>query len=66
MDKTEFVTYLIQHAEDYPGVGDITTESAAQIISMLDKRDSLPAITPDELTSLWNTLVHDPAVMDID
>lgn len=66
MNQTEFVTYLIQHSEDYPDVGEITTESAAQIISMLDRREALPAITPDELTSLWNTLVHDPAVMDID
>ena len=66
MNQTEFVTYLIQHAEDYPDVGEITTESAAQILSMLDQREALPQITPDELVSLWNTLIHDPAVMDID
>ena len=66
MNKTELVTHLIQHAETFPDVGEITLTDAERIISMLDPSNDLPDITPEDFLVAWNTLVHDPEVMDID
>ena len=66
MNKTELVTHLIQHAETFPDVDEITLADADRIISLLDPSEDLPDITPDELQTAWNAFVHDPAVMDID
>ena len=66
MNKTELVTHLIQHSETFPDVDEIALADAERILSMLDPSEDLPDITPDELQTAWNTLVHDPAVMDID
>ena len=66
MNKTELVTHLIQHAETFPDVGEITLTDAERILSMLDPSNDLPDIAPDELQTAWNALVHDPEVMDID
>ena len=66
MNKTELITHLIQHAETFPDVEEITLSDAERILSMLDPSEDLPDITPEELMTAWNTLVHDPTVMDID
>ena len=66
MNNTEFVTHLIQHAETFPDVDEIALVDAEKIVSMLDRSEALPDITPEELMTCWNTLIHDPAVMDID
>lgn len=65
MDKTTFVTYLIQHDEDFPALAEITVEKAAQMIEAFDPdEDFIPKdITPDFLTAEWNRLIHDPEVM---
>ena len=66
MTKTEFVTFEIQHHEDFPEVGEIDLNSAATFLSFLDKNNkSIPDIPPEEFMNLWNQLVHDPEVMDI-
>lgn len=67
MDKKAFVTYIIQHTEDYPNTDEITLESARQIIDNLDRNEPfIPDITPEDLRDLWNELVHDPEVMTME
>lgn len=66
MTKEEFVTHLIQHSEDFPDVGEITEDDAQTIIDYVARSAAIPEITASEFTSLWNRLIHDPAVMDIE
>ena len=66
MTKEQFVTHLIQHAETFPDVGEITEQDAQAVLDNIALAPALPEITAAELTDLWNRLIHDPAVMDID
>ena len=66
MNKTEFVTYCIQHSEYFPDVDEIDLETAETILVNLDPSEDLPSITPEEFVTAWNTLIHDPSVMDIE
>ena len=66
MTKEEFVTHLIQHSEDFPDVAELSVPAASAIIGNLVPDKSIPMLTPIELVQLWNRLIHDPAVMDIE
>ena len=66
MTKPEFVSYIIQHHEDFPAVGEIDLAAAETVLGNLDSKAGLPDMTPEEFMETWNTLVHDPAVMDIE
>lgn len=66
MTKEQFVTHLIQHAETFPDIGEITTDTASSVLGNLDPAAGLPDLTAEKLTDLWNRLVHDPDVMSID
>ena len=66
MSKEEFVIHMIQHHEDFPNVGEISVPDASAVIGHLVPDKSIPMLTPIELAQLWNRLVHDPAVMNID
>lgn len=66
MTKPEFVAYMIQHSEDFPDVSEIDLDTARSVLSMLAPDKRIPSIAPDEFLDLWNSLVHDPAVMDIE
>lgn len=66
MTKEEFVTHLIQHSENYPDVGEIAADDAQTILDYVARSAAVPDITASEFTVLWNRLIHDPAVMDID
>lgn len=63
MTKLEFVTYIIQHHEDFPNTGEITLDTAANILDNIADKRNVPTISPEELRDLWNQLVHDPDVM---
>lgn len=64
MTKSEFVTYCIQHHEDFPDVSDISLETARSVVANLDPEAGLPDISPEEFAEIWNDLVHDPKVME--
>ena len=67
MKKKAFVTYIIQHTEDYPKTSEITLETAQQILDNLDRKESLvPDLTPEDLRDLWNELVLNPEIMTIE
>ena len=66
MTKEELVTHMIQHAETFPDVDEITTDTARSVLGNLDPAACLPDLTAEEFTELWNRLVHDPDVMSID
>lgn len=66
MNKIEFIAYCIQHTEDYPDTGELTLEGAATFLNNLAPNKVIPEITSDEFLQLWNQLVHEPSVMDID
>lgn len=65
MSKEEFITHLIQHAEDFPDTGEIDLAAASAVLANLVPDKSIPAITPEEFVTLWNQLVHDPNVMNL-
>lgn len=65
MTKEEFVTFSIRHAEDFPSTGEITPDAARSVLDNLPPCKDIPAMTPEEFTSIWNTLVHDPKVMNL-
>lgn len=67
MSKTEFVTYMIQHTEDFPETGSISLETAQMIIDNLDCPEVAPeGLTAEDLALIWNQLVRDPDVMCCD
>ena len=66
MSKEKFVAYVIQHTEDYPNTGEISIKTAQIILANLVQNHSVPSVTPEEFTALWNRLVHDPAVMALE
>ena len=66
MSKEKFVAYVIQHTEDYPNTGEISLETAQIILANLVQNHSIPSVTPEEFTALWNRLVHDPAAMALE
>lgn len=66
MTKEEFVIHMIQHSEYFPDVDELSAPDATAIISNIIPDKSLPKLTPDELVQLWNQLIHDPSVMDIE
>ena len=65
MTKEQFVTHLIQHAETFPDVGEITEQDAQTVLDNLAPSSAIPEITAAELTDLWNRLIHDQDVMEI-
>ena len=65
MTKEEFITHLIQHAEDFPNTGEIDLAAASAVLANLVPDKSIPAITQKEFVTLWNQLVHDPKVMSL-
>ena len=65
MTKPEFVTYMIQHDEDFPNLSPIDLTEAEQILSMIDPKEmSVPAITPEEFLTLYNETLQDSCVME--
>lgn len=66
MNKTEYVTFCIQHHEDFPSVGEITLEDAKTAVDNAYHAPSVPLLTAEEFMILWNQLVHDPAVIRIE
>ena len=65
MTKEQFVTHLIQHAETFPDVDEITEQDAQAILDNLAPHPALPEIAAAELTDMWNRLIHNPDVMEI-
>ena len=65
MTKEEFITHLIQHAEDFPDTGEIDLAAARSVLDNLPPCKDIPTMTPEEFASIWNTLVHDPNVMSL-
>lgn len=63
MNKTEFVTNLIQHDEDFPNLKPIDLAAAQKIISHLDPSAGLPVLTAEELMEAWNNMLQDPDIM---
>lgn len=67
MSKTEFVTYMIQHTEDFPETGSISLETAQMIIDNLDCPEVAPeGLTAEDFALIWNQLIRDPDVMRCD
>ena len=66
MNRTELVTHIIQHSEDFPDTEEITLESAQTILENLDQEYLQEDLTAEEFMQTWNQLIHDPSVMDID
>ena len=66
MTKEEFVTHLIQHSEDFPDVGENAEDDAQTILDYVARSAAVPEITAAEFADIWNRLIHDAAVMDID
>ena len=65
MNKSDFVTYCIRHHEDFPEVGEITLKDA-QVVLDNAVPGTIPDITAQEFTDIWNTVVHDPTVMTLE
>lgn len=66
MTKEEYVTYIIQHTEDFPKTGEISLASAQNMLRNAYPSKSIPEITPEEFVSIWNALIHDPKVMTLE
>ena len=66
MNKEQFVTYIIQHHEDFPNVGEIDLAAAQSVLGNLDSSAAVPQITPEEFVSTWNALIHDSKVMNVE
>lgn len=65
MTKEELVVHIIQHAETFPDVGEITAAATQEIIGNLAPSPSIPEITADEFVAIWNRSVHDPEIMTV-
>lgn len=65
MNKTEFVTHVIHCSEEYPDVGELTLESADNILANAYP-GSVPDMTPAEFVHEWSKLLRDPSVFNID
>ena len=66
MSKTEFVTYMIQHTDNFPDTEPISLESAKLLISNTFETIRPADLTAEEAMEIWNRLIKDPAVMDPD
>ena len=64
MNKTEFVTHLIQHDERFPYLDTLSLASAQAILDHIDPAAGVPAMDAEELMETWNTLIQDPAIME--
>lgn len=65
-EKINYVAYIIQHTEDFPSTGEITIDSARNIIQNAAPHRSVPKLLPEELVKIWNVLIHDPEFMKIE
>ena len=65
-EKVDYVAHIIQHTEDFPVTGEITIDSARNIIQNATPHKSVPKLTPEEFVKIWNVLIHDPVFMKIE
>ena len=64
MTKTEFITYCIQHDENYPDLEQIDLQTAQSFLDRLDPTEGLPDMTAQEFMDMWNAGIQDPAIME--
>ena len=63
MTPKDFITYCIQHHEDFPDVGEIDLDSARAVLENIVPDPHLPSISPEDFVTFWNAAVHDPEIM---
>lgn len=64
MSKEDFVIHMIKQTDNYPFVDPISLESAQSIINNIFPELQPEGITAEDIVTIWNQKINDPAVME--